>query len=86
MIQLIKKLFTKYREMILYLIFGGLTTIVSFVVYYATLWAGMHYLAAQIISWAAAVAFAFVSISMLTPNTRASLARTALCGIEAPAS
>ena len=60
MIQKIKALFVKYREIILYLIFGGLTTVVSFVVYYAILWAGMHYLAAQVISWAAAVAFAFV--------------------------
>ena len=60
MIQKIKALLTKYREIILYLIFGGLTTVVSFVVYYAILWAGMHYLAAQVISWAAAVAFAFV--------------------------
>jgi len=60
MIQKLKALLTKYREIILYLIFGGLTTVVSFVVYYAILWAGMHYLAAQVISWAAAVAFAFV--------------------------
>ena len=60
MIQKIKALLYKYREIILYLIFGGLTTVVSFVVYYAILWAGMHYLAAQVISWAAAVAFAFV--------------------------
>ena len=60
MIQKLKALFYKYREILLYLIFGGLTTVVSFVVYYAILWAGMHYLAAQVISWAAAVAFAFV--------------------------
>jgi len=60
MIQKLKALLYKYREIILYLIFGGLTTVVSFVVYYAILWAGMHYLAAQVISWAAAVAFAFV--------------------------
>lgn len=60
MIQKLKALLIKYREIILYLIFGGLTTVVSFVVYYAILWAGMHYLAAQVISWAAAVAFAFV--------------------------
>ena len=60
MIQKLKALLIKYREIILYLIFGGLTTVVSFVVYYAILGAGMHYLAAQVISWAAAVAFAFV--------------------------
>ena len=57
----IKTLFIKYREGILYLIFGILTTLVSFGAYYALLWCGMHYIAAQIVSWAAAVAFAFVT-------------------------
>lgn len=44
----------------MYLIFGGLTTVVSFVSYYALLYLGLHYIASQIVSWAAAVAFAFV--------------------------
>ncbi len=57
----IKALFIKYREVILYLIFGVLTTLVSLGVYYSLLWCGMHYIAAQVISWAAAVAFAFVT-------------------------
>ncbi len=60
MMQKIKNLYNKYKEIILYIIFGGLTTVVSFVSYYALLFAGMHYLAAQVISWAVAVAFAFV--------------------------
>ncbi len=60
MIGKIKELFLKYRELILYVIFGGLTTVVSFVVYYALLWCQLHYIASQAISWAAAVAFAFV--------------------------
>lgn len=57
----IKTLFIKYREVIMYLIFGGLTTLVSFASYYALLWCGVHYIAAQVVSWAAAVAFAFVT-------------------------
>ena len=56
----IKALLAKYRELIMYLIFGVLTTVVSFAAYYLLLWCGIHYIAAQIISWAAAVAFAFV--------------------------
>lgn len=56
----IKALFLKYRELILYVIFGGLTTVVSFVSYWALSWSGVHYLIAQGVSWAAAVAFAFV--------------------------
>lgn len=61
MTEKIKALFVKYRELILYLIFGVLTTLVSFGSYYALLWCGMHYIAAQVFSWAAAVAFAFVT-------------------------
>ena len=34
-----KKLFEKYREIILYLVFGVLTTAVGWVVYFAVLWA-----------------------------------------------
>lgn len=60
MMRKIKSLFVKYREIILYLIFGVLTTAVSFGAYYGLLATGMHYIAAQIISWALAVAFAFV--------------------------
>lgn len=61
MTEKIKALFVKYRELILYLIFGVLTTLVSFGSYYALLWCSMHYIAAQVFSWAAAVAFAFVT-------------------------
>ena len=60
MIRNIKALLTKYREIIMYLIFGVLTTAVSFAVYYGLLWCRTHYIAAQLISWASAVAFAFV--------------------------
>lgn len=60
MTEKIKALIKKYREIILYLIFGVLTTAVSFGAYYVLLALGLHYIASQIISWAAAVAFAFV--------------------------
>ncbi len=60
MIDKVKRLLTKYREIIMYLIFGVLTTVVSFASYYILLFFGLHYIAAQIISWAFAVAFAFV--------------------------
>ena len=69
MVEKIKHLFTKYREQLLYLIFGGLTTAVdwsvSFVLYYV--WGAaieetvflIH--AANLIAWAAAVLFAYVT-------------------------
>lgn len=58
----IRSIFLKYRELICYVFFGGLTTVVSFSGYFFL--NGMlklHYLAAQIISWIIAVAFAFVT-------------------------
>ena len=69
MIQKIKNLLTRYREVLLYLIFGGLTTVVdwglSFLLYY--FWGDaieanailVH--GANVIAWAAAVLFAFVT-------------------------
>ena len=69
MIQKIKKLLLQYREVLLYLIFGGLTTVVdwglSFLLYH--FWGEaikanvllIH--GANVIAWAAAVLFAFVT-------------------------
>ena len=56
----IKLLFNKYREYILYIIFGGLTTVVNFAVYYA-LNIFVWYIIANIIAWAVSVVFAFVT-------------------------
>lgn len=57
----LKTLFKKHKEAILYLFFGGVTTAVSFVLYYALLFAGVHYLWAQGISWIGAVLVAYVT-------------------------
>lgn len=57
-----KELLTKYREVVSYLFFGGLTTVVNFVVYFVcTSGMGINYLVANAISWAAAVAFAYIT-------------------------
>ena len=57
-----KELFMKYKEVISYLFFGVLTTVVNFVVYFACT-EGLHinYLAATAVSWVAAVLFAYVT-------------------------
>lgn len=58
--KIIKKLFT--REMISYLIFGVLTTLVNLVVFQlcdAVL--GIYYIAANVIAWIIAVIFAYVT-------------------------
>ncbi len=69
MIEKIRAFLGKYREQLLYLIFGGLTTVIdwaiSFLLYY--LWDGamqtvpalVH--VADVIAWVAAVSFAFVT-------------------------
>lgn len=60
---MIKDLFVKYREIISYLFFGGLTTAVSFGIFFVfNLVLGEKlYLISQGISWVAAVSFAFVT-------------------------
>ncbi len=54
-------LYRRYREGIHYLFFGVVTTVVNFVIYYALLACGMHYLAAQVLAWVGAVAAAYVT-------------------------
>lgn len=61
MMKKIKELLSKYRELIVYIFFGGLTTLVSWGSYFLlTDPLKMHYQYAQWISWVAAVAFAFI--------------------------
>ena len=58
----IKDLIFKYREMITYLIFGVLTTVVNYLVYlpcYNLL--GINASVSNMIAWVAAVAFAFLT-------------------------
>ena len=48
----ILKLYNKYKELINYVIFGGLTTLVNFIVYFACIDVlAIHYLLANIIAW-----------------------------------
>lgn len=55
-------LVTKYWDVLSYLFFGGLTTVVSFAIYFF-LQSGMHLSGtiSNIISWVGAVAFAFLT-------------------------
>ena len=60
MVEKIEALLIKYREIIVYVFFGGLTTVVSWGSYFLLRLVNVDYQLAQWISWAAAVAFAFV--------------------------
>lgn len=61
----IKELYLKYKEVINYLIFGVLTTVVSLVVYYISVFTflnpedAVQLQVANILSWIAGVAFAY---------------------------
>ena len=56
------QLFYKYKEVLLYLFFGVLTTIVSFVSFYISIEIlEIHYLISNVISWIFAVGFAYVT-------------------------
>ena len=56
-------LFKKYKEVIMYLIFGGLTTVVSLGSYYGirAIAPSLHYQIINTISWVIAVAFAYIT-------------------------
>ena len=57
---LLKRLYQTYREQFWYLVVGGMTTVVDFVVYYLlSATTPLHYLVIYWIAWAAAVLFAF---------------------------
>ena len=72
MLEKIKALLIKYREIISYLFFGGLTTHVSFGVYFILNDAlHVHYLISQVVSWIAAVTFAFVTNRLWVFENRA---------------
>ena len=60
---MIKNLFIKYKEIILYIIFGVLTTLVNFGVFwlFTELLGEKLYLVNNAIAWVAGVAFAFVT-------------------------
>lgn len=59
----IKELFHKYYELISYVFFGGLTTVVDFAITYILMLAfgDGAYMWANVVAWMGAVAFAFVT-------------------------
>lgn len=58
----IKNLITKYWDILSYLFFGGLTTLVNFLIYYPCFnWLGLSATVSNVIAWVAAVAFAYLT-------------------------
>ena len=62
MIQKIRNLIEKYWDVLTYLVFGGLTTVVNYLVYLPCLYMlGMSAAVSNVIAWAVAVAFAYLT-------------------------
>lgn len=57
----IKAIFQKYREQRMYLIFGGLTTIINWLVYVLLVTVGQDIEVTNVIAWLVAVLFAYVT-------------------------
>ncbi|MBQ8207940.1 MAG: GtrA family protein [Clostridia bacterium] len=61
MLERLKELYIKNKEVILYLIFGGGTTIVDWVISFLLYRIGTEVHTADVIAWIAAVAFAYIT-------------------------
>ena len=57
----LRDLLKQHRDLVLYLVFGVLTTVVNYMVYFPLLWLQLPASVSTAVSWAAAVAFAFVT-------------------------
>ena len=65
MIKRLKTLFNRHREVILYVLFGGLTTVVDWCVSFGLYAIEFNVHASNVIAWCAAVLFAFVTNRVL---------------------
>jgi|LSQX01.1.fsa_nt_gb putative flippase GtrA len=59
MIEKVKKLAEKYREQLVYLFIGGITTVISFAVYEVLVFFGLDVVISNVISWIFAVIWAY---------------------------
>ncbi|MBQ7720852.1 MAG: GtrA family protein, partial [Clostridia bacterium] len=66
----IKALFARYREQIVYLFVGGVTTVIGTGVYWLMIWLGAGVITAQIVQWICAVIWAFWANKVLVFRDR----------------
>lgn len=80
MINKIKKLIIKYRELITYVIFGVLTTVVSLVSFkiFDSILGEKMYLLSNILSWIFAVGFAYVTNKLWVFESKSWKAKTVI--------
>lgn len=66
-----KKLIKKYRELIIYIVFGALTTLVNYIIHFGLRAFNANYYLALSLAWAGAVLFAYVTNKIFVFNSRA---------------
>lgn len=70
MIEKLKLLYKKYKEMILYIFFGGCTTIISIFSYWVFTLASISPYISNVLSWILSVLFAFITNKLLVFNSK----------------
>ncbi len=66
-----KKTFLKYRELILYIFFGGCTTVVNVMIYYmSTRLIGIGIVVSTLLAWWGSVLFAYITNRLLVFRSR----------------
>ncbi len=73
---MIKQFLKKHKQIILYVVFGFLTTLVNYVSYFLCKAVGIRYEIATVIAWICAVLFAFITNKMFVFESRDSKAKT----------
>lgn len=72
----IKELYTKYKEIINYLVFGVLSTVVNFVTYYITArFIGIDEVISSGISWFCSVTFAYITNKVFVFESKTNTSR-----------
>lgn len=74
----IKELFKKYRELIMYVIIGGCTTLVNWIVYAVLTAVGVGMTFSNGAAWACAVIFAFFANKLLVFESRSFVPATVI--------
>ena len=73
------ELYKKYKEMILYVVFGGLTTLVNIVVYGLMYdYAGFSNVVSTVAAWILSVLFAYITNKLDRKSTRLNSSHTSV--------
>lgn len=67
----IKALYEKHKEIILYIIFGGLTTVINYVIYFIMTFVGIDIYTSNTVAWIGAVLFAYLTNRKMVFNSQA---------------